>query len=158
MKKKNEFTIIDIIGISLIFIVLVILVIPFVIKTIHIYEVDNARTKAITLLNAARTEYKSDISRGKMISAYCYRSDYGYPKTLNDSDTRSINNVDSDVSYYITFDERGYITSFVYADEKYAFDARENIDENYIETLDEENFNKRKEAILTINKCPYDSK
>lgn len=155
--KKNEFTIIDIIGISLIFIVLVILVIPLVVKMANNYSGNSTKIKAATLLNSALLEYKNDVSLGREITAYCYRSDYGYPKTLNDGTIRSISNSDNELSYYITFDSDGNITSFVFADINYGMDLRDDISERAIEELSDDEFLKVSEAFEIIEKCPYSS-
>lgn len=157
MKIKNEYSIIDIIGISLIFIVLIILVIPLVYKVAGNYEKDSTKMKATALYNMAISEYENDTNLGRVITAYCYRDDYGYPKTLNDGTIKSIKDTDKGVSYYITFDENGNMTSFVYADENYGIDLRQSINEYTMNSIDENNLINKEDTLEIINKCPYNS-
>lgn len=157
MKIKNGYSIIDIIGISLIFIVLIILTVPLIYKIANNYEYDSTRIKATALYNMAVSEYQNDTSLKREITAYCFRADYGYPKTLNDGTIRSIKNTDEGVSYYITFDGNGNITSFVYTDDNYGIDLRENINEITLSALDKSKFITKEDAFKIIEKCPYNS-
>lgn len=157
MNIKNDFSVIDIIGISLIFIVLAILIIPLFLKISENYQESSTKIKATTLINAAFTEYTNDTNLGRTITAYCYRNDYGYPKTLNDGTIKSINNLKEDVSYYMTFDENGNLISFVYADDKYGIDIRKNVNQEAIENLENKDLITKEKAFEIIEKCPYNS-
>lgn len=157
MKIKDNYSVVDIVGVSLIFVVLVILVLPLIIKTINGYRYDASKLKIQALISSALEEYKTDTSRGKTITAYCYRDDYGYAKTLNGGTIKSMNNLKDKVSYYITFDEEGYIISIAYTDNRYGVNISGYITESTINSLESKDFVKPDKVFEVITKCPYGS-
>ena len=158
MKIKAKYSVVDIIGVVLIFIVLVIFVIPLIMKTTSKYKYDGSKVRIQALYTAALEEYKEDANFDRTIISYCYRDDYGYPKTLDGGSIKSISNLKDEVSYYITFDSEGNIISLVYADNKYGVNIDGIITDTTINLLDENNFITREEAFKIISKCPYNSK
>ncbi len=157
MVNKSNFTITEVVSIFLIFVVLVILLIPAMLRTVDGYEFPNLKLQAKTVLMSAYDEYTYDTNKGHKITAYCYDKAYGYQKTLNGGTVKTIRKLVEDVSYYIEFDEEGYVVDFTLLSKDNAIHLTGFINERLIDSATENNLVTLQEAESLINRCPYDS-
>ena len=155
--KKSKFTITEIIAIFLILVVLVILLVPLMLKTIDSYEIPNLRLQAKTVLMSAFDEYNYDTNKGYSITAYCYDKSYGYQKTLNGGTVKTIRNLAEDVSYYIEFDQEGYVIDFVMITKDKAMHLSGFVSERLIDSVTENDLISQEEATELLKRCPYNS-
>ena len=155
--KKSNFTIAEIIPISLILVVLVILLVPLMLKTIDSYEIPNLKLQAKTVLMSAYDEYTYDTNKGHRITAYCYNKKYGYQKTLNGGTIKTIRKLAEDISYYIEFDEEGYVVELAILTKDKALHLSGFVNERLIDAATEYNVVSEEEAEEILKKCPYNS-
>ena len=142
--KKSKFTITEIVAIFLILVILVILLVPLMLKTIDSYEMPNLRLQAKTVLMSAFNEYNYDNNKGHKITAYCYDKTYGYQKTLNGGTVKTIRNLAEDVSYYIEFDEEGYVVDFLMVTDQKALHLSNFVSEGLMDSVTDKDLISRK--------------
>ncbi|MEG2457503.1 MAG: hypothetical protein RSB41_01255 [Bacilli bacterium] len=158
MKKKIEFSVVEIIGVIIIIVVLLVIAIPSFNKLFKEYDVENFKLQASTILSSAVTEYEVDINVGNSITRYCYLDTTKNKETLGKGTVRSLNTYnEKGMSYLIDFDEKGNIKEFYVMDKKYSISLKvpQVINDVSIKGITKEEFSVNKEVLKKIEICPY---
>ncbi|MEG0799072.1 MAG: hypothetical protein RSD96_01600 [Bacilli bacterium] len=150
--KKLNLSIIEMIIVGIICILLLLLIAPGILNIFSTFGLGNASTEAKMIYNTAIEEKMKDKDK---VNIYCYKSQYGYPKTLDNTKVKSLQAIQSGkTSYYIEFNEKGGIKEFLVLMDKKAVYLK-NVNEVSIDMINKDDIINIDTALKILEKCEY---
>lgn len=152
MIKKINLSKIEIIILSLISLIILIILFFGIINIFQSITISSMKTLAYEYYNRALEEKITD---GDVVKKYCYKTSYGYPKTLDNSDTKSLKDNSNNTSYYMEFNDKGAIIEMLIISGNYSLYLSPYVNEISIDSINKNDIINLDKAYKILEKCEY---
>jgi len=119
MKKKNGFTLVELLAVIAILAILMLMVTPNVLKLFNSGRDDAFKTVVQTVWKAAEQDYISRGIKGQNPGPYCYETTTESSNWVN----LSLSGKNKNLKYYVTMDDEGDITAIKVATDAFYYDS-----------------------------------